>query len=129
MSLREEILKQRGSSIYCVESHHGHSSLAMIRFCPWQEKEWLLRWAGLDSLDLARDEEGRERLEMHFAHHHVTVIGFCLHLMQEDIQTFKLRCMRSYPASYRTTFPARETFIEQLLVQPKSELGISLPVR
>ncbi|WP_342751040.1 hypothetical protein OH491_12095 [Termitidicoccus mucosus] len=128
MSLKAALLAKRGSSIYCMERHYGHEPVAMIRLCPWQETEWMLRWSGLNSLSLAR-EEGRERLELHFARHHVTVIGFCLHEMLEDIQAFQLGCMRSFPASYRTTFPATEAFIEQLLVQPKTEPAASPPVR
>jgi len=120
MSLRDSLLAKRGSDIYCTERHYGQASLAMVKFCPWQKPEWMLRWSALDSLSFTY-EEGKERLELHFAHHRVAVIGSCLHGMLEDIQTFQLSCVRSFPASYRATIPPTEPFIEQLLVELKTE--------
>lgn len=127
-SLEEAIAKMKGSPIRCVETNGR--PVAMVRFCPWQAKEWVLPWSRLDALSFSHEEEA-ERVELFFPHHHVVMVGENLRKIRDDIPAFEVRCLRDLPASRRAALEPAEPFIFRLdvhlLTDPRSRPSDGLP--
>ncbi len=115
-SLSEYLAKHRPQSersVCCVETEYH--PFPTVTFCPWQNKEWTVPWARLDSVTYAHDED-RERIEFFFPQHHVIAVGENLRHVIKEIRNFRVTCIRSLPESYRAKQQSFYSFIAHLEV-------------
>ncbi|HEY1794198.1 MAG TPA: hypothetical protein VGG34_14880 [Opitutaceae bacterium] len=114
--------------VCCVD--RDYTLVIMATFSPWQAKEWTLPWSRLDGWSLS-DEGELERMEFLFPHHRIVIVGENLRRMLDDLLAFRIKCLRSLPASHRANLKPGSVFITELEVRvlgdPKGRSSDSLP--
>ena len=65
--------------------------------------------------------ERRERIEIFFSHHQVSVVGKNLAGTMNDIRAFEVRCLRDVPGNLHAAVDPTEPLIERLEVRPLNE--------
>ncbi|HVT83279.1 MAG TPA: hypothetical protein VHM90_21750 [Phycisphaerae bacterium] len=110
-TLSEVWALKRGEPPSCVGTEYRIESV--ITFCPWLGKEWSLPWSRLESLIFGNEDEA-EKMELFFPRYHVVAIGQNLRGVQDDLRSFKVHRLRSFPLAHRVKYPPTAPFIWQL---------------
>ena len=121
MNSLKQALALKAVPIRCVEK--DCNPVAMVRLCPWQDKEWALPWSRLDAFSSFREVE-LERVELFFPHHHIVLVGENLRGIAGDILRFQVSCLRELPAAHRANLERCEAFILRLEVRLLADLRI-----
>ena len=111
MSIMNAAAVRHGRKFCCVESMDN--PVLMIRFCPCKGRQVLLPWSRFEYANFLPGEDS-QRIELVFAHHKVTAIGYGLEPLEKEISQMRIRCLRDLPESHFLTFEPEEPFIKRL---------------